>query len=184
MENKTVAYSVIGSVISMVITLFAYQLLYLNDKMDFKMDEKFKAKEYVTSEQLANKVKEAVLDEREIQAETKTASLSRGLADEMGWERTEVKTKAAKVFRFGYEQMALQEERQIIWKELVNTKYIGVIYKLNQVGIGVFYYRDITGDFLIHYEIVNGNRKHYWQGTDMVKHQLIERDKIRTIVIE
>lgn len=180
-NTSTVVYATLCSIAGMIVTLFAYQFLYLNDKMDFTMDEKFEAREYVTAEQLDLSVSKAVFEEREAQAEAKTASLSRGIADEMGWERSDVASKAGKVFKFGYEQMALHEQREGIWQEFIRTKFIGVIEKPNQMGVRTLYYRDSTDDYLIQYEIVNGERHHYWQDANMIKHPLRERDKIKTV---
>ena len=188
MENKvntaTIVYSVICSIVGMVVTLFAYQLLYLNDKMEFIMEEKFKAKEYVTKDNLELEVSKAVFSEREVQAEAKTASLSWAIANEMGMERKDVAPIAAKVFRYGLEQMEAHEKRETQWQEFTKTRFLGVIQKPNDIGELTLYYRDITGDYLVRTKEVNGYVYSYWEDNNNIKHPLRERDEIKTVLLQ
>lgn len=172
----------------MIITLFGYQFLYLNDKMDFIMNEKFEAKQYVTAEQLDLSVSKAVFAEREEQAAAKTTSLSWGIANEMsdlpGWERENVGRESAKVLRYGYEMMQESEEREEQWNKIISVFHCGVIFKKNEVGILTKYYRDVTGDYLVKYELLDGERRHYWEGDDMLRHPLRELDKIKVVHLQ
>lgn len=143
-NTATVVVSTLCSVVAMVVTMFTYQSVYLNGKMELMVSDKVREVRYVTKIELDNSVKSAVLEEREKQADTNTASLSSTVANALGVPRKEVAPILTGLIHFGLKEKQRSVDNQQLWDEFKQTRYICPII----IG-DKWYFRYEDGDYPI-----------------------------------
>ena len=161
-DSKNKIWHLINSIGLPVILVFCWQYIAVPQIEKIRDNGNF-----ISIETAGQLIKESILEQREKQADEKTASLSWTVANALGVEREQVAPRITKLIQFGEAEMIKHVERQAFWQEFEKTRYIAIIEKE-----GKLYFRWTDGDYQLKKKEINNGFVYYWRDKNDDKHYL------------